>query len=163
MATRSAVFQERQDGTFKGIYVHWNGVLHQNGAMLLEHYEDYGKTGQLIDNNTPLMTLGRNPKVIVAQMIYDERSDEFCVAENGRRGYFIAETLDEIPENTYRNYDGNHEVMHNHKGVELKGSDNAGFWYVQMLDGTWYVFVDDKYGNPHRCLLSDVVVKGGVL
>ncbi|EPH71424.1 hypothetical protein D929_02206, partial [Enterococcus faecalis 02-MB-P-10] len=58
MGTRSAIFKEQKDGTFQGIYCHWDGYIEGVGAVLYEHYQDPRKTQRLINQKKALSSLG---------------------------------------------------------------------------------------------------------
>ena len=50
MSTRSYICAKQPDGTYKGVYCHYDGYLEYNGAMLLDFYptkEDADKILQL--------------------------------------------------------------------------------------------------------------------
>lgn len=49
MATRSNIFIENVDGTFTGIYCHWDGYLDYNGVILYQAYQTHEKLQKLID------------------------------------------------------------------------------------------------------------------
>jgi hypothetical protein len=49
MATRSSISIRNEDGTYTGIYCHWDGYLECNGKILLEHYSDEAKIRELMD------------------------------------------------------------------------------------------------------------------
>lgn len=48
MSTRSTISIKNQDGTFTGIYCHFDGYPSGNGAILLEHYNDESKIRELL-------------------------------------------------------------------------------------------------------------------
>lgn len=48
MNTRSFICKEQPDGSYYGIYCHWDGYLTYNGAMLLEHYSNEKKLDELL-------------------------------------------------------------------------------------------------------------------
>lgn len=49
MATRSTIWMKNDDGSFDGIYCHWDGYLENNGKILVEHYQDKEKVEKLIE------------------------------------------------------------------------------------------------------------------
>ncbi len=49
MSTRSAIIEKLPDGTYRGIYCHFDGYLAGVGKTLLAHYQDAAKVGRLID------------------------------------------------------------------------------------------------------------------
>lgn len=57
MATRSSISIRNEDGTYTGIYCHWDGYLECNGKILLEHYSDEAKIRELMSLGN-ISTLG---------------------------------------------------------------------------------------------------------
>ena len=49
MATRSTIWMKNDDGSFDGIYCHWDGYLENNGKILVEHYQDKEKVEKLME------------------------------------------------------------------------------------------------------------------
>jgi hypothetical protein len=50
MATRGTIFIEREDGTFEGIYTHWDSYPSHNGKILHNHYNTEEKVNELLAN-----------------------------------------------------------------------------------------------------------------
>ncbi len=48
MATRSSISIRNEDGSYTGIYCHWDGYLSNNGRILAEHYNTEEKIRQLM-------------------------------------------------------------------------------------------------------------------
>ena len=48
MATRSNIWIQIDENTFKGIYCHWDGYIESNGEILFNHYNDRDKVLKLI-------------------------------------------------------------------------------------------------------------------
>lgn len=48
MATRSSISIRNEDGSYTGIYCHWDGYLSNNGRILEQHYADETKIRQLM-------------------------------------------------------------------------------------------------------------------
>lgn len=48
MSTRSFICKEQPDGSYYGIYCHWDGYLSYNGAILLDYYSDKKKLDELL-------------------------------------------------------------------------------------------------------------------
>lgn len=40
MATRSFIALQEPNGSLEGVYCHWDGYLHGNGQILINHYRD---------------------------------------------------------------------------------------------------------------------------
>ena len=49
MGTRSTISMRNSDGTYTGIYCHWDGYVSHNGRILHEHYQDERKIRQLME------------------------------------------------------------------------------------------------------------------
>ena len=49
MATRSFIAQKKEDGSFEGVYCHWDGYPDGVGKTLFSHYKDPEKIQKLID------------------------------------------------------------------------------------------------------------------
>jgi hypothetical protein len=48
MSTHSAIARKNKDGSYTGIYCHWDGYPSNNGNLLLEHYQNDEKIDALI-------------------------------------------------------------------------------------------------------------------
>ena len=48
MSTRSYICVKQNDGSYKGVYCHWDGYLTYNGAMLLDHYNSLEKANEIL-------------------------------------------------------------------------------------------------------------------
>jgi hypothetical protein len=49
MGTRSSISIRNADGSYTGIYCHWDGYLSHNGRILQEHYTNEAKIRQLME------------------------------------------------------------------------------------------------------------------
>ena len=50
MATRSIITLKTKDNVFKTVYCHWDGYPEGVGQTLLDHYNEYSKIEELINN-----------------------------------------------------------------------------------------------------------------
>lgn len=48
MSTRSIIAYKTKEGQYRTIYCHWDGYLSYNGAMLLDHYNQYDRVSVLV-------------------------------------------------------------------------------------------------------------------
>ena len=48
MSTRSYICVKQDDGSYKGVYCHWDGYLTYNGAMLIDHYNSLEKANEIL-------------------------------------------------------------------------------------------------------------------
>jgi hypothetical protein len=48
MATRSTIARKNKDGSYTGIYCHWDGYPSNNGKVLFDHYKTDEKIDSLI-------------------------------------------------------------------------------------------------------------------
>ena len=100
MATRSTIWKQNEDGTFKGIYCHWDGYISNNGKILVEHYTDIEKIDKLLAGGS-LSALDKNlnPEEGIAHD-FTSRQDGVCLFHHRDIGYdlkvYNLDTLDEI-------------------------------------------------------------------
>ena len=154
MSTRTAIFKEQENGTFKGIYCHHDGYLEGVGYTLLKHYQDPEKTQKLIDQKRVLSSLGENTEVKLScnekgEWLSDRDSEYYCTAVRFEYEQFIAEKLNELQMLDYLTVNENDEIQgftqkdtdDNEVFTPFRGSDNNGYVYVQMLDGQWLVSI----------------------
>lgn len=59
MSTNSYILKENKNGTYTGIYCHWDGYFEKNGVLLVKYYKDRKKVEKLISLGT-LNRLERN-------------------------------------------------------------------------------------------------------
>ncbi|MFH6577514.1 hypothetical protein ACHM05_00255, partial [Staphylococcus aureus] len=62
--TRTAIFKEMSDGSYKGIYVHSDGYISYTGAVLDKYYTGNDKIEALIENKKPISTLGEYAELV---------------------------------------------------------------------------------------------------
>ena len=83
MATRSSISIRNEDGTYTGIYAHWDGYLSNNGRILEQHYTNEEKIRQL-------MALGSlsslRPEIGERQDFNQPTSKDWCLAYGRDRG-----------------------------------------------------------------------------
>ena len=48
MATKSTIWYQEEDGSFKGCYCHYDGYLSNNGKILLTSYNTFEKVKELV-------------------------------------------------------------------------------------------------------------------
>ena len=95
MATRSTIARLNADHTVTAIYCHWDGYIHNNGAILKDHYTDPVKIDQL-------MTLGDlsslRPEIGEKQNFDRPTNEDWCVAYNRDRNEsdVAAKTYDNV-------------------------------------------------------------------
>jgi hypothetical protein len=92
MATRSTIMMQDKDGTFKGIYCHFDGYLSNVGKLLLEHYQDENKVRALIDLGA-ISSLER--EVFIPEDVnhsYESPADGITIAYHRDRGEEIEYT-----------------------------------------------------------------------
>lgn len=159
MGTRTAVFQEQEDGTYLGFYVHYDGYLEGVGHTLKHYYSSREKVKELIDKKVPLSALGCWNIVISDSDHYrlmKEDSDirhNFCIRSGNYQEYFKAKSLEQIRRETYLTMNGQDEVqgftsVENDEYVfkAYEGSDNSGYLYVQDIEGEWLASVYEEGG-----------------
>lgn len=161
MSTRTAIFQEQNDGKFLGLYIHHDGYIEGVGKMLFEQYSDRSKVKELLDKKVALSSLGSTTQILSSEEHFENFINNKVYKKDYSVGgskafeeqeYFIANSLADIKNQQYLTYD-NGEVqgfevgtVDNKEFVAFRGSDNNGFLYYQDLTGKWYVsqLVDSK-------------------
>jgi hypothetical protein len=73
MSTRSRIAIEKQNGTVKSIYCHFDGYLSNNGEKLQNHYSTKEQLEQLIELGD-ISSLGDTPETTVAY--YRDRGED---------------------------------------------------------------------------------------
>lgn len=164
MGTRTAIFQEQEDGKYLGFYVHYDGNLEGVGDTLYNYYRNREKVKELIDKKCALSSLGRLNIVLDRTEADRLRSNnvnskyDFCIMSGdmdnmNHREYFKAKSLEQIRRETYFTMNGRDEVqgftsVKNDEYVfkAYEGSDNNGFLYVQDIEGKWLVSVYEEDG-----------------
>ena len=175
MSTRTAIFQECEDGKYRGIYVHHDGYVEGVGQVLETHFQDYDKTKELIGQKQPLSVLGATTHLVKQSYpITDEQKAtvtkdgfewyENCLAIDEDRGeYFVARTINDITNDNMLCYDNKGDIQgfRNQYGEyqPITGVDNNGFYYIQYLNGMWTVATMEYDGNWVTQPLNDALTK----
>lgn len=176
MGTRTAIFQEQENGQYKGIYIHYDGYVEGVGQMLHFAYQDRTKVSKLINNEKPLSNLGATGELIVTTGFNDPRRKEttFIDGEEAPRyseiidtkegEYYIANTVSDIIHGRFFTYNSKGELQ-TYKSIKdgreypHQGSDNNGFYYIQNIYGEWYVLIMTDEGVWKNQPLNDVFAK----
>lgn len=74
MATRSSISIRNADGSYTGIYCHWDGYLSNNGRTLSQHYTEESKIRELMALGD-LSSLGKD---IGEKHNFDRCPDDVC-------------------------------------------------------------------------------------
>ena len=175
MSTRTAIFQQRENGEYKGIYVHYDGYIEGVGAMLHLAYQDKAKVKRLIDQEKPLANLGATGELVVITdyddprrketvMMGDEEVPRYSQIMDDEGEYYIANNRMSIIGETFFTYNKNGDLQtyrneEDNREYPLQGSDNNGFYYIQKLDGTWDVMFLNEDSIWITKSLNDVFAK----
>ena len=86
MSTNSTIAIQKEDGSIKGVYCHWDGYLSHNGNILLNNYDTVEKVEELISLGD-LSSLGEkiNPDVEIIHA-FDKPQAGVCVFYHRDRG-----------------------------------------------------------------------------
>lgn len=176
MGTRTAIFQEQENGQYKGIYVHYDGYVEGVGAMLHLAYQDRAKVSKLINQEKPLVNLGATGESFVMKgyndprrrktiMIDDEELPRYSeIVDDDEGEYYIADAVLDIIHGRFFTYNSKGELQtyrsaEDNREYPLQGSDNNGFYYIQGLDGEWDVAIMIDDGTWKMKSLNDVFAK----
>ena len=176
MGTRTAIFQQQENGEYKGIYVHYDGYVEGVGAMLHLAYQDRAKVSKLINQEKPLVNLGATGESFVMKgyndprrrktiMIDDEELPRYSeIVDDDEGEYYITNTVSDIIHGKFFTYNSKGELQ-TYKSIKdgreypFQGSDNNGFYYIQGLDGEWYALIMTDEGVWKNQPLNDVFAK----
>ena len=138
MGTRSKVGVMVGDKC-RAVYVHWDGYLDNNGAILAEHYMDPFKVRELMDLGD-VSSLGPN---IGTQHDFDipfqYGTPEYQAEADRRRGITTFYGRDRGETGTEFKTDSTFEAFFD------RVESCCGEWYYIMKDGVWYC--GDTYGK----------------
>lgn len=176
MGTRTAIFQQQENGEYKGIYVHYDGYIEGVGAMLHLAYQDRAKVSKLINQEKPLVNLGATGESFVMKgyndprrrktiMIDDEELPRYSeIMDDDEGEYYLANNRMSIIGGTFFTYNSKGDLQtyrseEDNREYPLQGSDNNGFYYIQKLDGTWVVMHLSEYGIWVTKSLNNIFAK----
>ncbi len=137
MSTRSYICAKQPDGTYKGVYCHYDGYLEYNGAMLLDFYptkEDADKILQLGSLSTLKEKLEPDPGT---EHSFENRQSDVTVAYGRDRGETDVEAVT----------------------VDFKELNKPESWidYIYIHDGEkWKYFENGKFDNGFRDVDEDL-------
>lgn len=83
MSTRSIIAKENRDGSFTGIYAHFDGYPEHNGQILVNHYINENKIDQLLKLGD-ISSLG--PEIGEKHSFEDRDHKDWCTAYKRDRG-----------------------------------------------------------------------------
>ncbi|PTI73835.1 hypothetical protein BU064_13115 [Staphylococcus succinus] len=166
MGTRTAVFQEQENGYYLGIYVHFDGYIEGVGKILENYYKERQKMYKLISNKQPITSLGVENTIIdssldnrLIQVKHESGWQKYTqISSFAESEYFLAGTLEDIQNFQYFNYNDKDELdgFTHDSGlfVPFQGSDNNGYLYVQDMHGNWMVSYSNDDGT--MCEFEDL-------
>jgi hypothetical protein len=85
MSTRSAIILKLDNGTYQGIYSHWDGYTSHNGRILFDHYKTYDKVKELVDLGS-ISVLAPEVKPSTASHTFKSPEEGVVVAYHRDRG-----------------------------------------------------------------------------
>lgn len=96
MSTNSTIWIKNEDGTFEGVYCHWDGYVDGVGATLVHHYTDERKVRDLISLGS-ISSLkectGFEPIVSLMNHSFDKPVDAVTIAYCRDRGEDLVKQL----------------------------------------------------------------------
>lgn len=125
MSTNSSIWIQNADGTFEGIYCHWDGYIDGVGATLAHHYTDECKVRNLISLGAISSLEERTGVAFLPQdHTFDTPVSGFTIAYHRDRG------------------DGLVIYKENNQAATLQEEYNYVF-----INGLWYVAFDGTNGK----------------
>lgn len=151
MGTRTAIFQQQENGQYKGIYIHYDGYIEGVGAMLHLAYQDRAKVKRLIDQEKPLANLGATGETVVITDYNDPRRSEKIQIKETMKDVFrytlvhenqtlelLADDEEDITDQTYQVRDQDGQILRDIEDIE--------YYYYQEVDDEWYVAIKEADG-----------------
>ena len=150
MATRSTIsIVDKKTKTGKGrqIYCHWDGYKENNGAILLQHYNNAEKINELIDLGS-ISSLRPNIKPSKIGTLRTWNGNEYVETETS-----MPHTFDSPHENVVIAYmrdrgETEQEAKHFVGGKPNKEYSEEYDYLFVVEEGQWYV--RENYGNKPR-------------
>ncbi|MGJ0148320.1 hypothetical protein ACR56S_11775 [Staphylococcus hominis] len=170
MTNKVAVFMEQEDKTFKGINVYENGFLDGVGRLLIENYRDRASVENLINMQTPIITLGNNldnvveldevitetvedydkfllethidPRACLKAIESYKGEDVTVVLDNNKKEELFAENSDDMKNGHYFEYVSNDDNLPVKRVADV--SYNMPLLYVYCKSDVWLIFKYDE-------------------
>ncbi|WP_436868014.1 hypothetical protein [Mammaliicoccus sciuri] len=159
----TVVFQEQEDGTYKGIYIENNGINNDwLQTVLVENYQDRKKIKSLIDRKCILTSLGNTNQIITgeeAENMNPQSLQAYSILANNyidsNGQYYKADKIDQLRAEKYIILDGHNEVCGetitkadgNTRVIPFTGQEDCTTLFLQDLKGRWLVsyLIDETY------------------
>lgn len=159
----TVVFQQQEDGTYKGIYIENNGINNDwLQTVLVEHYQDRKKVKALIDRKCILTSLGNTNQIITgeeAENMNPQSLQAYSILANNyidsNGQYYKADKIDQLRAEKYIILDGHNEVCGetitkadgNSRVIPFTGQEDCTTMFLQDLNGRWLVtyLTDETY------------------
>lgn len=159
----TVVFQQQEDGTYKGIYIENNGINNDwLQTVLVEHYQDRKKVKALIDRKCILTSLGNTNQIITgeeAENMNPQSLQAYSILANNyidsNGQYYKADKIDQLRAEKYIILDGHNEVCGetitkadgNIRVIPFTGQEDCTTMFLQDLKGRWLVsyLIDETY------------------
>ena len=173
MGTRSNIFIENLDGTYTGIYCHWDGYLDYNGVILYQAYQTPEKLQKLIDLGD-ISSLGAeiDPSPLVEKFGFDYLANqEYRALSEEERERLQKEARQnnekDLPKYTtayHRDRGEKLNQMHVQSFQDVIDQQGGSIEYLYVAtrkkDGSlcWYVKSDDYFGFLQDALLEQDLI-----
>lgn len=122
MATRSTIWYEKDDGSLRGVYCHWDGYLSNNGQILFDNFKTIEKVQDLIENGS-LSSLHENINPSTNSHTFDTPESNTCVFYKRDRGEDLSIYEAQTFQDTSKYYEEYNYFFKNN------------MWYVLSYDG----------------------------
>lgn len=157
--TNAIIFQEQEDGSYKGIEVNSNGQPSEVGRIIYYNYQKPTDVKSIIDNHYYVAKLGASGQVLENIDYRDQRRNALYTKDGMKfpkytivsmvRGYYTANKLQAI-------IDGN-ITEHNEESKNEKEAERPYYSYCQTRSGKWFVIDYTKKGNHVAKRLHDTI------
>lgn len=166
MSVNALLFQEQDNGLYKGIYVHYDGSIDGVGQVLVHAYSTYRAFQPIVEKASPLASLG-----LTTEMIPNDSKDArmmTLIQKNGlewhkyttllslEREYYVATSLDNLKEGLFYKYDHDSQIqghtLPTREFLPYIARHESRTIYVQQLDGRWYIGKVNDDGRIKRLI-----------
>lgn len=164
MSIHALLFQEQENGLYKGVYLHYDGEINHVGQILIHAYPTHHAFQPIIERACPLASLGLTNQMIPhnskdARMMTLIKKDgiewhKYTTLLSLEREYYLATSLNNLKEGQYYQFDhdGHMEGYTLPTGEFLPYVVNQAcqIVYVQARNGRWYVGDVDPNGQIEK-------------
>lgn len=157
--TNAIIFQEQEDGSYKGIEVNSNGQPSEVGRIIYYNYQKPTDVKSIIDNHYYIANLGASGQVLENIDYRDQRRNALYTKDGMKfpkytivsmaRGYYTANNLQAIVEGEI--------TEHNEESKNEREAERPYYSYCQTRSAEWFMIDYTTKGNHVAKRLHDTI------